>query len=257
MAGRLHVVWIFWGPLEKGEPHSRTRVFYFGHSMQRLKWIGPETQAGIQKEFEELFARRVVADGDMYLTAHPNLLKKFYRAKFAARHIHFNSLEDVPTAGEDVCEMLTPAQRQRKDAYTLIREVEHPDSCFLGDLEQWPNQASSCGRTFPCQLKHGCMWSWQLQREALGLEHLAAQGVHLLNSMQSRYTSPMQQFFEGLGDNCTKSLSGNGMCLTALSSWVVYVFSNLVRVESSKLLEEHSLASLADVCEQGSEADPD
>ena len=242
----INVSWVQWGPLQQGEPHHRPRVFSFGCCRDRLKWIGPETHEEVQRDFEELFGARVVADGSMYMGANPDYLKKVTSSSLAARHIHIDNIDDVPIAGDEVFDTLCPGNRQRYVAYDEIQMATSKyGDAFLADLDHWPNTRSTHGNEFPCQLKHGCVWSWQLQRAAVGLEHLAAQGLHVLDGMHSRYHSRMQPYFESLGESAIKELSGNGMCISALAAWVVYCFSNVVRVEGPKFLEEHALATAA------------
>eukprot|EP00959_Pyramimonas_sp_CCMP1952_P348543 7301411-Pyramimonas_sp.AAC.1 len=58
MSPWIHVAWVQWGPLQRGEPHHRNRIFSFGCIRNRLKWIGPETHEAAQKELEDIFGAK-------------------------------------------------------------------------------------------------------------------------------------------------------------------------------------------------------
>ena len=57
------------GPELQGWPTRRPRSFTAALSLARLRWCGPNTDGGIQKDFDELFGRSTELTGDAFSLA--------------------------------------------------------------------------------------------------------------------------------------------------------------------------------------------
>ena len=197
--------------------------------------------------------------GDAYLLADTAQVQKLYKEKLEKKHIYWPKDQDVPMGDETLMKMLAPGVFKHMEAYSELRATKQGnDGAFLADLDHWPEgPGGSCGPLFPCQLTHGTVKSWNGKRLFLGSEHLAANGWNLFPSSSSSPVSPLLDILLALTDREQKQLSGNGMHLPSLCAWKLYVFGNLVRVESAKLVEECRLAGKgnADADEGEDEAD--
>ena len=122
---------------------------------------------------------------------------------------------------------------------------------FLRDVEQWPGQKCGFGGPlFPCQLTHGTVVSFGMQREALAMEHLFVQGWHVYPT-GTDFMTPLLPCLLGLKPNQIKHLSGNGWCLPAVASWMVYVWSNTVRRQVVKVPSEITTLQRSSSSERG------
>ena len=62
-----HCVRVVAGPKLLGWPTARDRLLSAGLSLKSLQWVGPETQEGIQEEFDLMFARCPRLNGSVFL----------------------------------------------------------------------------------------------------------------------------------------------------------------------------------------------
>ena len=66
--------WIFRikaGPETIGYPSRRLRSFVIAFAKARFVWMGPQTTAEVQAEYDSIFRRSVMATGDAYMNASP------------------------------------------------------------------------------------------------------------------------------------------------------------------------------------------
>jgi hypothetical protein len=214
----------------------------------RLRWTGPSTPEAIQKDFDSIFGRGVVLNGNVFIRADKDKVEKLYRLKLEKKSVFRPEHEEVSAGGlTTLFHMISPGAYARMQAYDKIRPLhEGPDGAFLADLDHWPDAPGGArGPMFPCQLTHGTVMSWKHHRVFLGSEHLAANGWNLFPSSASAPVSPASDILMGLSDTKQKKLSGNGMRLPSLCAWKLYVLANTVRVESAKLVEETRLLGSA------------
>ena len=117
------------------------------------------------------------------------------------------------------------------DAYTGLRsEYEGVGGAYLADVHQWPGAKTGYGGPFfPVQLTHGDVVSWSKSRVATGMEHLCAQGYHVLPT-RSGFMSPLAEYMQSLPEAVVKELSGNGWCLPVLAAWSLYVWAHCIRL---------------------------
>ena len=127
---------------------------------------------------------------------------------------------------DELQQSLPPGAWLRKLAYEETRStLEGIGGSFLADVEQWPAAGkSAAGSFFPCQLSHGTVVSWQLERCATALEHLSANGWHVLPATSQDYRCELTDFLATLSSNVLKDLSGNGLSLLSFSAFLMYVF---------------------------------
>ena len=129
--------------------------------------------------------------------------------------------------------LLAPGQVQRMDSYMMQRDEQMAlDGSFLFDVMQNVHgRVSKAGPMFPCQLTHGEIISANLERAALGCEHLSANGFQIYNPRRPEYLFPLSSKMRAMNDEHVKHMSGNGRCLPVILAWVLYCFSHTVRLE--------------------------
>ena len=223
-------------------PSKRSRVLSFSGSLARLMWTGPSTQAEIQKDFNDTFNRQMILDGDAYLKASPTDVNRVYRQLLQKRHVHVSEKDDIDVHGRGVLRSaLSAGHMNRLDAYNELRIT---DKACIADLDHWPGSpGDTSGPLFPVQLRHSHLYSFKKRRLCLGLEHVHAQGWNVFGD--SCFETPLLPLFKTLKESCIKDLSGNAMHLPCIAAWYLYVMTHIVRLESSKLVQEHCLSSAA------------
>ena len=236
------VVWIRACGSKIAYPSKRGRVLSFSGSQARLMWTGPSTQAEIQKDFNDTFNRKAMLDGDAYFKVSLTDVDRVYRQLLGKRHVHVPEKEDVDVHGRGVLRnALSAGHMNRLDAYD---ELRIDDRTCIADLDHWPGSpGDTSGPLFPVQLRHGHLYSFKKRRLCLGLEHLHAQGWNVFGD--SCFETPLLPLFKSLKESAIKDLSGNGMHLPCIAAWYLYVMTHVVRLEDSKLLQEHRLSSAA------------
>jgi len=139
----------------------------------------------------------------------------------------------------------------RLQEYSKLRtQYEGIGGAFLADVQQWPGTAVGSGPLFPTQLTHGSIVSWQHQRLARAMEHVAAQGFHVYPVDGCSFQSPLRPALQEMTESSVKKLSGNGWCLPVLASWMLYVWANCVRKPQDTISREPSPAQ-ADESDDG------
>ena len=218
----------------------------------RFSWVGPTEDEDIQKAFDSIFNRSQELSGNCFFVAEKrhvqaDVLKRLTKRGVVYKENSVDSEALTPELVEQMLpanartpsrellfQMLPPGHVQRLEAYEGLQPERAgiEDGSFICDLQQWPVfGCSNCGRFFPCQLTHGAVTSLNSWRIAVGLEHLVAQGFHVLPAVMNKYTSPMAPCFEEMPSDTVKALSGNSMSLPALSAWILFVLSNVAPAE--------------------------
>ena len=244
----FNVVWIKVCSSHGGFPSRRTRSLTFSNVRDRLHWVGPTDPQEVQRDFDSFFSRQLMLDGDIYLQASVEEVEEVYKKMLEKRQQYFDHESDISVYGKGILSsMLGPGQMSRLGAFADIYK-EKSQKPFLADCDHWPGSpGDTSGPLFPVQLKHGCIYSFAKRRLAIASEHLAAQGWHVLGIHSgSRFVSPVLPMLKELSTSQVKTLSGNGMSLPCIAAWFLYCFSNTIRVESAKLLEEHAVAACND-----------
>lgn len=239
LANTHRIVRVVVGPECLGWPSRRPRSFCCGLALGRLRWVGPETDKEVQEEFDSIFKRKILLDGNVFRLAGEDEVRKWYSQKLAARGTYREpaALSDIASLLEDI---LPPGARMRLEAYERVRQEtlaagpgRPGEAAFIADVEQWPHRASMCGPGFPCQLTHGTVVSMSGspdgRRVFLGSEHLAAMGWHLFEQASSTFSSPVKGLLCSLSGRAQKALAGNAMSLPALAAVALYFWANTVR----------------------------
>lgn len=217
----------------------------------RLHWIGPEDQQSIQEDFNKLFHRKIMLNGDIYCQAPSAYVKRVYRGMMEKRKVFVPDDVEIPIHGRAILnQMLTAAQCTRLREYNTLFEqggfYPGSENRLIADALQWPGSAGdTSGILFPSQLKHGCYYSFGARRLVMGLEFMFANGFNVFEDPDSQFSSNLTPVLKTLKEHQLKALSGNGMMLPAMGCWFLYVLMNTVRIESVKMTKEHALASKA------------
>ena len=259
----FQVVWVKVCGTHLGFPSKRERRLSFNANHLRLRWIGPTEQKDIQADFDNLFHRAIMLPGDVYCAAPADSVIGMYGQKMKQRFANLPHDQNVNVQGRGMlASVLTPGQLQRIKAYEDEYQSEHghppgQDSHLIVDSMQWPHMpGDTSGTLFPSQLKHGLYYSFTARRLILGLEYMFANGWNVFEPEGATFSSVLTPMLRKLSENQIKQLSGNGMMLPAIGAWFLYVCMNTVRVESSKIMEEHRLANLH-VGKDGAESEDD
>ena len=234
------VIWIITGPQFLGWPHIRPRMFCAGINKATMAWVGPSSAKETQDMFKHKFYQATQLTGDDLFCGSEEEMYEHYR-DLARTQGNIVSVETLKSLSEDdlLHAILAPDQLQIFKEYKNLEQEISPGIMFLGDLQQHPGMASSAGEDWPCRLTHGSVMSFrttlesQKPRLATGLEHLGAQGFHLFPATTKDYPlSKMSGIFRGLKQEEQKQLSGNGMHLAVIGSWVYFVLGNVMRIDS-------------------------
>ena len=233
------VVRVVTGPERQGFPTSRPRSLTAGIALSSMLWVGPESDEEIQQEFSSIFDTTMELSGDVFFQASTLDTQEFLKKKLRDRS-RLDLLKSKRRSKWDILRAsLPPGAGARLDRYGERRsEFQGIGGAFLADVHQWPGvKWGMGGPLFPCQLTHGDVVSWECQRQALGLEHMFAQGFHVYET-GTPFESPLTSFLRDLTDTQVKRLSGNGWCLPCVAAWMVYVWSNCVRRPTADLGHE-------------------
>lgn len=235
------VIWIITGPEQLGWPHRRPRMFCAGINKSTLSWVGPDKDA-IQQKFDEKFCRQTQLTGDSLLCAPEEEMYKHYQdlARIQGHHVSTDDFKALSSEGL-LEAILAPGQLQIYSEYAAAKsKLQSLGGALIADLGQHPHTASTAGPDWPCQLTHGTVISFShghgQHRVASGLEHLGAQGFHLFPSTTKDYpVSKMRGIYDTLRFREQKHISGNGMHLAVVASWLSFVLGNVVRVGGVRL----------------------
>lgn len=235
LADTHDIYWLVTGPECFGWPCRRERMFCVGINKKRIVWAGP---TDYRADFMQKYYRAAQVRGDIFMCAPDEQVHSYY-SQLAKAQGH-----DIPPeiiAKTDMTTLLPLLVSAGK--YQIFREYvelkplhQSMGGVFLADICQHPNTASSCGPTFPTQLKHGLICTIQGRHDeevrfATGMEHLGAQGYHLFpETSGNNGFSKMLPIFLQLTHPDQKSISGNGMHLAPLSAWMLYTLSNILRI---------------------------
>ena len=199
----------------------------------RLQWIGPPDDESVQRCFDDMFKRTTETSGDCFFIADDQRVKDDVLKRLEKRGLNCDAVAEncFPLTRDLLVQCLPPGAAQRFAKYEQLRPLRQgiEDGCFICDVQQWPDVGcSSYGPQFPCQLTHGTVVSLERRRIALGLEHLLAQGFHVLPEVSGTFRSPLTPLFEKMQCESIKRLSGNAINLPAFAAWMVFVLCNCV-----------------------------
>ena len=152
------VLYVHTGPRTFGWPANRHRLLTAGLSRQELVWVGPDTQEGIQQQFDSMFSRRCLLTGSIFFQASQDDIASWAQ-ELADKRFRGNS-QPLPTSGRGMLTAcLSPGQLQRLEAYKKVYLQRCAlDGTMLADLDHWPDSPGpAAGPNFPTLLRHGCI----------------------------------------------------------------------------------------------------
>lgn len=230
------VLHIFDGPELHGWPHRRKRVLSCILNRRLVKWVGPEDY---QSDFSRRFHKAVQLDGGILMAAPPHERDQAYVAMARARknQLHEKTLHKISRSR--LLELLVPPGCiERFTRWKEFRDKKGFDTsrAFMCDLDQAPGcKGSVGGYDWPVQLTHGMIMRIQGDNDwtfAVPSDHLTALGFHMhVEPQQGWGVSPLQRIVSALTPAQVKTLTGNGMHLATQCAWMMYVFSNIVRLD--------------------------
>ena len=225
------------GPHDLGWPTSRRRRLSCGLSRRELVWVGPQTAEGIQAEFDVLFQRKCLLNGDVFLQA-GNAEVHDWAVGLSRKRLRCAS-DEVPLSGDGLARaVLSCGQLQRLEAYKKRRlSICALDGTCLVDLDHWPDSPGpSAGPHFPSLLRHGCIVNLkQPLRFAQATDRFLSLGFHVSKAASARFRWPLTDEVLSMKDRATKSLSGNCQSLPAVLAWTLYVLCNCIKREQPSL----------------------
>ena len=236
-----HTFWVITSPEDFGWPTKRPHMFCVAISKRTCQWIGPK-QTMLQQAFKQRFSRSVELTGDVLFCGPEDEAWKLYEsmAKTQGNIVSSDVLKQLPR-DEFLETILPPYQLEIYKEYQAVEfDKMSLGGTFVADLQQHEGMGSTAGPHLPCQLTHGTMMSFRSladpaehPRIMTGMEQLGAMGFHLFPSTTQDWPrSPRSSLFRALSNNEQKHISGNGMHLACLSSWLFFIFANIVRVSS-------------------------
>jgi hypothetical protein len=236
LASTHEIRWIITGPEFMGWPCKRPRMFGFGMNIKRLVWVGPSGDS-YRDDFAMKFYRMTQLSGDDLFCASEHEVHTFH-SKLARAQGHFIDPEVIATMSMETLLPYLVSAGYYQIFLEHIRDKDKKESLggvYIGDIHQHPGIGATAGPDFPVQLQHGLVTSFRdngrKARIATGLEHIGAHGFHLFPSTTKDYPlSRMLPLLQRLPDNDLKSLSGNGMHVAAISTWLFYCLSNVAPV---------------------------
>jgi hypothetical protein len=238
-----------------GHPVARHRMFAVSMSLATIVWVGPDDY---EADFKAKFHQMSMLHGSDLMVA-PEDERLEYYSRLAQVQGNYVAKETI--AGLDDQQLLqtilSPGQVRRAREYVDVRASKQSlDGRFLADLEHNNTARPRCGTVWPTQVSHGCIVSLPVDGKpcvATPLEYLGAQGVHLFPRTSKTFgPSVLRQVFSGLGDRQSIELSGRGVHIDVLSAWMLYVLSNIVRVDRRHRLGRELSACMS---EEGGDGD--
>ena len=213
-------------PEDFGWPLRRRRKFSLALNRSSLIWVGPSTLQGIKEEFTNLFCRRVVLDGDVFI-CDTEQARAEYLNHWSRRRGTFLR-KDSPIANFDMRMILRGFQLKSFDQYKKLYETQERFSrCFIADLSQNPDSHSVTSAFMPTQITHSCLYSFSATSAFTPSELILAHGWPCVPGTCDTTLMPFD--FRRLTPSQQVHLSGNAMHLPTLAAFYFYVLSNCVR----------------------------
>ena len=193
-------------------------------------------------DFHQLFARRLAADGDVFLGASASDVADGIWAMAKQRGHAFaegtNPLDVEPQF------LLAPGQYKRYCEYNKDKRRCFSHGSYIADLDQNPLRCKA-GRNVPTILRHGMMWSWQRGRAVLPSELWTSMGFHVLPGAQDEFQSQVCPLIGPASRSIAHKLLGNGWHLPSVGAFIMYMLSNIVARPHLDVFADCSLLALA------------
>ena len=238
------------GPELHGWPHRRMRILAVCLNLKTIEWKGPTGDEEIGKEYSSLFHRATTVAGDIFMLADHSERVKEYRRLAAVQGWIFSNHEVDSMPREDLLRALLPPggmSRFRNACKTLADRMSLGGK-LLFDCDHNIGTGPGSGSDWPCSLRHGSVFSlsspsatestsgeilpeWKL---AVPSEYLSALGFLMHDEMAGDWgISTMEPLLRNLSAGKVHTLVGNGMHLVTQSSWMFYIYSNIIYLPGS------------------------
>ena len=226
------------GPQHLGFPTNRQRLHGTFINLESLVWLGPSEDKDIQQDFEQLFFRKIMLDGDCF-AGMDNLQNQWKQTRVLC---HRRGSYPQSEEALDLRSILPCAQRDAYDKYRMQFAL-HEHCGFLhgglvGDLSSSESRLRS-SPLIPTMQKSSVIASMSASPPGSSTtggymytmnELRLAHGWPSIAIGRSRvYQDCVPLDFEKASLNVQHELLGNGLHLGSLSAWLWYVQSNLIR----------------------------
>ena len=230
-------------PIDYGWPVRRPRVFSAGVNKETMVWIGSADPAA---EFKEIFQTDLTCDGGVFLFADVAEVHADLSRRCALRgNFSVPSLESI-----QFFTSMPPGMVMRYRAHDEIRRAaidefdgDPSEMAWFGDLHQWPGSGvSTPGTLIPTQLTQGDLFVWrgETKRFVMPCEILQAHGYNVCDTI-SHFPSVLKPKLLTLKRSDLQLLCGNGWHLPLMSSWVLYILSNVRRRKLASIQPEKTI----------------
>lgn len=240
-------------PVEIAVPSSRPRSYVIASSLATLVWLGPESDDEVQLEFEDIFFRKCIATGDVFLNAaDAEINSEMHRLALVQGHAwakDFNVMDSVFLGEEDIMlECLPPGGYERFRDWENVRRKKGKGLCtWLADCHHHAeSKGPAAGSIFPCELRSSCVIAHHVGRAVTPFEALAAHGWHMHDVGGKCPISPVRKYFDTLKKSNIGKLAGNGISLPVAWCVWLYFISNIAPREFPKVSRAEALLSCSD-----------
>ena len=226
------------GPEYFGRPEKRLRLLGVGLNRQTTRWVGPESQEEIRRDFEQRFYKGCQVSGAVHFRASMQEREKELKQFMRKRGLWFSPAELAAFTHMEKIEMaLTPCTFDRlKDWLALKSTTQSAGGTQIINLNRFA-EVSQGGATWPvltCQSQIAAVDEHNNVKLATALEHLASLGFHthpVSDGSFGRFAqSPVCRAIEAMNPRQAQSLIGNGMSLITQSAWIMYVLGNTISI---------------------------
>ena len=213
---------LVFSPVSLGIPASRPRRYTLMIARDSLVPQCPFTREG----FGALMFKRCVADGHIFWTAPPEEVASSMREYYERLR-----LAPVQASGDPwECEDLLPASQQQR-LWNYRKACKKACKCLrcIVNLQQEAHFMRSLSERMPCLLtKTSSIWSMRHSRLLTASEHLGVMGVPIFapgRHDDARFNVELLALGRGISARGTRHLAGNGMCLSAIGSVLLFALA--------------------------------
>jgi hypothetical protein len=236
---KFKVIGVVTGPEDvSGFPCMRTRYFGTAINQENLVWVGPPTPEEIREEYYKQFGCKVLLDADCFAGIDDAVSMQDY-------HKHLSSKRGVYQSGDkplNIRHLLAPHQKAHYDEYRAQcasgQKRGYLSGAFVCDLSQNCSLRNRSGPWFPAFAKSTTLASLSTERDEANHaggyiftpnELNFSQGWPTCDFVVNRKYMACMDDLSKLPYSQQADLMGNGIHLPTLSSWLLFVASNLVR----------------------------
>ena len=229
--GKCFIASIVFGPEDLGWPVRRRRKFMSAIDLSQYIWVGPQTQAAIAAEFGKLFFKPLRVQGDVFLA--PDSAEEIGLRQALAKNRGLQ-LSQYDAENIDVKLLMPPGERSEflkyeAEAKRFLKDPANR-SC-IADISQTFTARQRMSALIPTLMSSTKLFSFSAGRWVTQTDLECSLGHPPPRSeAHNRYRpvlahGPLQE----LSDSARQCLSGNAMHLAAITTWQVYVLSNIIK----------------------------